>query len=83
MKRKVFSFFRKHTESAVARSSSGRAFHAVGPATENDLVPNFVRVRGTSYNPDAADVRHLRYGEVSSEVFHPSPVYNEWQKHST
>ena len=49
MKRKVFSFFRIHAESAVARSSSGRAFHAVGPATENDLVPNFVRVRGTSY----------------------------------
>ena len=68
LKRKVLSFFRKHAESAVARSSSGRAFHAVGPATENALVPNFVRVRGTSYNPDAAERRCERPGSSVTEV---------------
>jgi len=56
-----FHFFRKHAESAIARSSSGRA-------TENDRVPNFVRVRGTSYNPDAAERRCERPGSSVSDI---------------
>ena len=44
MKKKVFSFFSGNTHSAVVRSSFGRAFHAVGPAIENRLDPNFVRL---------------------------------------
>ena len=54
--------------SAVPGSSSGRVFHAVGPATENDLTQNPVRVRGTSYNPDAAERRCERPGSSVTEV---------------
>ena len=71
----MFSFFfRKHGESAFAHSSSGRAFHAVGPATENDLEPNFVPVRGTSYK----ERNRLGDGIVSAETVN---VFETWFDH--
>ena len=46
-KKQVFSCCLNFAESATARKSSGRSFHAEGPAWLNERSPNFVRSRGS------------------------------------
>jgi len=40
----------------VQRSSSGNEFHAVVPATDNELSAERLYVRGTTYSPDAKQI---------------------------
>jgi len=51
------------TEEAV-RMSDGKLFHAVGPATQNALLPRRRLVRGTTRSPRAAERRAARVETV-------------------
>jgi len=52
----------KAVSSVTARTVSGRVFHMVGPATENDRSPSFVLVRGIRQSVPVDERRRRRGG---------------------